>query len=334
MKKTIVKICFFIGIVSFIVYTLNNAVPNISDNERLTIREILESKDSLFSITFGRSHAASLDYKYWDKRGYNLALGGRDLASILYQIQFLVPRLNQLEEVIIFITFSTFYYDNEAISHGNLNDARKSLYYSIPSYKIINSNDLSNFFFGKLVPFVQADHGYSLLKKNINTEDLGVWRNWSDSYMDSIDMFRSGKKQAEMHSRDRYLSEMYNPSIVNDNVQNLSRILSFLEENDIECIVLTSPYYNSYINEFPQKDISEMYLVISKLQERHAFKYYDFSIDIEFATNFRLFHNADHLNSEGKMLFTKKLLTKRSNDGFKARYHRLRKNGPNSASGH
>jgi len=310
MKRVIIKIVILISLVSIIVTILNIIVPNISDEEKLKIKEIIKNKNKVRSITFGRSHAASLDYKYYNKQGYNLALGGRDFASIYYQIKYLIPKLDSLEEVIIFITYSSFYFDNEAMSRGNLNDARKSLYYSIPSYAIINKKDVSNYFFGKFLPFIQADHGYSLLKKNIDNENIGLWKNWAENYMDSLELIKSGKKQADVHSSDRVLSESYLPNVVDYNINILNSIIDYLVKNNIRCILVTSPYYYTYTKEFPQKDIKQMYSIINGLKDKFNIEYYDFSSDKDFKNNCRLFHNADHLNNIGKKLFTEKLINK------------------------
>jgi len=258
----------------------------------------------------GRSHAASLDYRFWDKKGVNLALGGRDLASIRYQLEFLVPELINLKEVIIFITYSTFYFDNEALSDGNLNDARKALYYAIPSYKIIDYKDISNFVMGKFFPFIQEDHGYSLLKRKASSKNLkniiNVWTNWQENYMDSVEILQSAKKQASLHSSDRIVSERYMPNVVEKNKLILIDIVKYLKEKNINCLLVTSPYYHSYTDEFPKKDIVEMHNIVNQIKNEHKVKYFDFSRDTTFTYNNKYFHNADHLNDEGKRIFTEK----------------------------
>ena len=310
MKKILVKFLLFFVIILTIVINLNNIVPCKSQSEKIRIDSLISVLDSVESITLGRSHAGSLDYDYWGKYGFNLALGGRDFASIKYLIEFIEPKANKLNELIIFISYSSFYFDNTAISKGNLNDARKALYYSIPSIELIDKSDISNFVFGKFLPFIQADHGYSLLKQNLLSnyaDKIFIEKNWAEGYMDSLEIVQSAIKQVRIHSGDRYTAESYTSNIIEKNKSILIDIIEFVNNQSVELIFVTPSYHNSYTEMFPQKDISEMKSIMMSLANQYDVEYIDLSNDSTLSGNNIYYHNADHMNNLGKKLFTLRL---------------------------
>jgi len=310
MRKIVIKSFLFVGLIITIVSSLNNIVPTKSKFEKDRIDSLIANLNNIESITLGRSHAAALDYHFWDKKGFNLALGGRDFASINYLLKYFTPKMQNLKEVIIIISYSSFYFDNTALAKGNLNDARKALYYSIPSFNLIDKSDISNYVFGRFFPFIQANHGYSLIKKRLTSDTISdrlIENNWADNFMDSINIIRSAKKQADVHSFARYSAESYIPDIVNKNKEILIEIINYLQSENVSVLLVVPSYYKSYTEIFPQNDISEMKSILSSLAFQYNIGYYDLSNDSILSVNNIYYHNADHLNDKGKEIFTKRL---------------------------
>lgn len=315
MIKFIKNTGLFLTIIIVIIILLNNIVPTNSYSEKLKI-DSLRVNPNLESVTLGRSHAASLDYDYWDLRGVNFALGGRDFAGIDYQITYILNNLPNIKEILVSVSYSSMYFDNESMAHGNMNDARKSLYYAIPSFRLIDSHDIHNFVFGKYLPFMQADHGWSLLKENLpmNTN------NWADNFMDSVQIIESGKRQAEIHSRDRFIAESYNPEVIEKNKKYLIDIIEKVrkeKDHTITLIFFTPPYFEEYTKQFPKNDIEEMKAIMNELKMKYDVIYLDFSCDSIISNDNKFYFNADHMNAEGKRLFTLKLLYKLKELGIK-----------------
>jgi hypothetical protein len=309
MKK-LLKFILFVAIIVLIVIILNRYVPSAGITEKIKVDSLILNQNKIESVTLGRSHAASLNYAYWDMKGINFALGGRDIAGIDYQVDYIVHKLPYIREILISISYSSLYFDNEALSHGNLNDARKALYYSIPSGKLIDRHDINNYVFGKFFPFIQADHGYSLIKqRSLNVMSI-INDNWSDTYMDSVQITQSAKKQAYMHSKDRKIAEAYNPLVVEKNTNYLINIVNKAQEHGIHLIFFTSPYYRDYTTHTPEKDILEMKNIMYSLADKYNVVYMDFSQDTLISNNNEYYFNADHLNGDGKRLFTQRLLMK------------------------
>lgn len=300
----IIKKCFlYIAILAIVVLSLNLIVPNPYKKERQKIEDIIEYPSKYKSFAFGRSHAASLNYDYYKKKGLNFALGGRDLASIEYMIQYLIPRCDSLEEIFIFVSYTSLYFDNTAMSAGNLNDARKELYYTIPTSYPIDYTDINNFIFGKILTFVQADHGQKMLKKNINEdEEKGEYK-----ILSKREMIKSGKDQARRDILDKENSLLYNNKIVRDNSLRLKNIISFCKQNKVNVYLIQAPYYHTYNDFVPEDIIYEVDSVVRDISSSMKVPYYDFSNDERFKYSILLFQNSDHLNSEGKKEFTKLL---------------------------
>jgi lysophospholipase L1-like esterase len=98
------------------------------------------------------------------------------------------------------------------------------------------------------------------------------------------------------------------PDVVEKNKLILVKIINFLKEKNISCIMVTSPYYKTYTQETTKKDILEMEKITKDLEKNYNVPYYNFSIDSSISKNNKYYFNADHLNDEGKRIFTEKLL--------------------------
>lgn len=291
-----------------IIVVLNNVVPNPYKGQRDQVMQVLDHPNEWKSLTFGRSHAYSMNYNYYDKPGMNFALGGRDLASIEYLVDRFLPVCDSLEEVILFISYTSLYFDNTAMSSGNLNDARKALYYSVPSMCPINLGDINNFIFGKFFTFIQADHGWQMIKDAM----LGRVENTSESTSDGNlltedEMEESGEKQSTRDILDRRNAILYNSDVNKDNEKMLRSIVSKCQARNIKVRMVQAPYYHTYVERVPQDMIKEVDGVVRRIAEDYKIVYIDYSKDSIFSNNLALFSNADHLNKEGQKTFTSKM---------------------------
>lgn len=298
--KIVKKGVLFLVIMTLVIITLNYVVPNPYKNQKNEVETIIENPTKYKSFAFGRSHAASLCYDYYNKKGVNFALGGRDLASIDYLVRFLIPRCDSLKEVIVFISYTSLYFDNTAMSAGNLNDARKELYYTIPSVYPIDWWDINNFIFGKILTFVQADHGQKILK------DLQKGRNVTEDKKDfnEVEMIKSGIDQTRRDVLDKQSALLYNKDIVRENTNRLRDIINYCKECNIKIYLVQAPYYHTYIENVPDEIVKEVNKVVKGLSSSAHIPYYDFSKDDRFCNDISLFMNSDHLNFNGKKKFT------------------------------
>jgi hypothetical protein len=220
-----------------------------------------------------------------------------------------------IKEVLISMSYSSLYYDNEALSNGNLNDARKSLYASVPTFKLISADDYNNLIFGKLMAFTRADHGFTeikLLAKTLhdkkNRKKTG--KDEAEEKLDSTQIIKSAPVQAFDHSKDRNIALMYNPKIISKSLEDLESIIVFLKAHHVRCIFFTPPFYKDYTANTPPSDINEMRSNVYRFVKKYGVEYYDYSQYADISNNVNFYMNADHMNAAGKEKFTKLLLAK------------------------
>jgi len=319
--RIFIKFIFYTVIVCCICQLLNFLFPSDSIVfQRTLVDKIIQKKDSIKSLTFGRSHGTSIDYNYWDYNGVNFSMGGEDIASIKYEVEYAVPKLENLNEILICISYSSLYFDNEALSHGNLNDARKAVYASIPSLKLISPNDYNNLVFGKMFAFMHAEYGFKELTNFIKPKKGFAINNVQKPLvLDSLEILKSARNQAFDHSRDKVSALEYNPQILKQYSDYLTEIAFYLKSKKIKCVFFSAPYYRDYTNLYPKADINETESVIKGICIKTGSPYYNFSRLTSMANNIRLFANADHLNANGHKQFSK-LFSNVLHDNNSAKY--------------
>ena len=83
------------------------------------------------------------------------------------------------------------------------------------------------------------------------------------------------------------------------------RILDLCKENGWKPVLLTVPVHKYYREQFPEDILALFYEYIDGLlQEYPDAIYLDYSTDGRFYTNNSLYYDSDHLNQDGRTLFT------------------------------
>lgn len=299
------KALLYVMMMTVIIVVLNHIVPNPYEGQREKVADVAEHPSQYKSLTFGRSHAGSLDYDYYKMPGVNYSLGGRDFASIEYMCDYLLPKCDSLQEIIIFISYTSLYFDNTAMSQGNLNDARKALYYSIPLMRPVDMGDINNFIFGKFFTFIQADHGWSLIKNaSAGTVEQANDHAHGGGTLGEVEMISSGEKQSTRDILDRRTASRYNPNVAIENEDRLRRIITKCQNNGVKVKLVQAPYYFTYVDRVPNDMIVEVNRVVSSVSTDLDVPYYDFSKDERFSHDISLWSNSDHLNGKGRRMFT------------------------------
>lgn len=305
MKQFIAKSVVFLLLLVCSVLVMNRLLcPNALQVEKSRIDEILSDRSSIEAVCLGRSHAASLDYDAIGVHGANLAMGGRDLASIEFWLDTMVPHLPHLREVDISISYSSLYFDNKAFGSGVV-DARVALYHSLPTMHFM-SGDRGDFLVGKFFTFIHPDHGREALLAMLGKrQGLMGGGAYAENYMPESKMDENATYQAYIHSADRNRASRNDPDVIRKNVECISRIHKKLAERRIRCVFFTPPYHLYYTKHFPQEDIKEMKQAMQELHDREGVVYLDYSVTGGISSDVTYFHNADHLNGRGKEAFSK-----------------------------
>lgn len=299
------KALLYVMMMTVIIVILNHIVPNPYEGQRDKVTDVAEHPSRYKSLTFGRSHAGSLDYDYYNLPGVNYSLGGRDLASIEYMCDYLLPKCDSLQEIILFISYTSLYFDNTAMSQGNLNDARKALYYSVPLMRPIDVVDINNFIFGKFFTFIQADHGWSFIKSSFaGTVEQANDFSKEGAVLSEEEMVSSGEKQSTRDVLDKRTASRYNPNVAKENEERLRRIIVKCQKYGINVKLVQAPYFFTYVDRVPKDLIAEVNSVVCKVSTDFSIPYYDFSTDKRFSNDISLWNNSDHLNGDGRKKFT------------------------------
>lgn len=309
--KNLFRVLLFLTIVLILNITLNILFPSdIVKVYRDKIEKGTSKNQDIKSIAFGRSHGVALNYNKWDLPGINYSIGGQDIKSIEYLIRYMTSQQDSIKEVLIAISYSSLYFDDTALAYGNLNDARKNLYASLPTFKLIEPNDFQNLFFGKFLSFTRSDYGYRDLKRLISKSKYDSHVTSTSQLTDSLNVINTAVSQAFDHSKDKNIATSYNPNIVKENIESLENIAQFLLKKNINCYFYTPPYHYLYTQNFPKEDIRFMKNTMKDItQEYSNCQYFDFSENKEISNHARYFSNSDHLNLEiGFDAFTSLLL--------------------------
>ena len=103
----------------------------------------------------------------------------------------------------------------------------------------------------------------------------------------------------------RYQRHMENKEdyFLQERIDNLYDILNFCKNNGITPILITTPYTSYYTDMVSGEFKTEFYNTISTIASATRTPYYDYSEDTRFSAHLEYFADADHLNTEGAVLF-------------------------------
>lgn len=102
-------------------------------------------------------------------------------------------------------------------------------------------------------------------------------------------------------------------------IENLKKILKYLEDNNFRPVLITTPQTYLYNEEIGEKNYQErIYNNILEVEKQLGKKYLylDYSHDKRFENNLEYFFDDDHLNEKGAEYFTKILLNDIKSNGY------------------
>ena len=85
-------------------------------------------------------------------------------------------------------------------------------------------------------------------------------------------------------------------------------ILKYAQNNDIQAVVITTPYTKQYSDRWDKQYKENFYSLISDVTELYGVEYVDFNNCDEFTNNTELYTDADHLNKTGGAMVVNYLL--------------------------
>jgi hypothetical protein len=285
--------------------------------DKMNVESVINERQNVQAIVLGNSHGDNISFETMGFRGYSLSRAWGDIFETQYYLNYLVPRLPNLEFVFIPISYFSFNWDNGSIE--KLEDRRSQIYTTLPAWNFIEG-DFDQFLEGKvdnLLPLkavVREDHWKGvfyavvlgkkdnssinqILQENCDYQDQKILEDVAKARVfDTLDM---GKEVVSKH-----------PDIQTDIYATLAETVEFLQSEGIRVVFFTPPYYQEYSKIYMRESpasISNMYLSISKLIREYQIEYYDFSNDKTFIEDIQLYKDSDHLNLCGKQRFSREL---------------------------
>jgi hypothetical protein len=276
------------------------------------LEEVLANKNSIEAIVLGNSHGDDIDFSVMNYNGYSLARAWGDLYEIQYYLNYLVPRLPELEVVFIPVSYFSLDWDNTKIEDISLR--RIQIYETIPSWIPI-SGDIKHYLIGKstqLLPIkliLREDNWKGIFQALLSTELEQINQPLSTlcEYPQIEVLVQISQSRANEQIEFAWEVQHNHPEIREDTHQILKEIISYLNEYEIKLVMFTPPYYEVYSQYFIKHApdlIENLAETMAMLKADYSVRYYDYSVDERFKSNHTLFVDADHLNSCGKKLFS------------------------------
>lgn len=197
-----------------------------------------------------------------------------------------------LKTIILPVSYFSFY-DSE------MEDSDSDWQYAI-NYKVYmgidEHSDLSryNFEISRFPIFVEKLKALPK-EKTLSCDSLGAGNDYQgQSPKESLES--SGIATAARHTSPTLIA-------VDSNIRYLEKIAKYCHSKGIELILITTPAYKSYYAHLNRAQLNETHRIINILAKRYNLKYYDFMWDNRFQEGD--FYDADHLNRDGAIKFTK-----------------------------
>lgn len=236
-------------------------------------------------LILGTSHANSFDF-YRNKNALKFNKSGNTLYYDYQNYSFLNSKGLLNEEAVVIIPISYFSFGlNE-----NRNDNFELDYYSyLPPDQIYDYSWKKSIFLF-----------FRNFQKSIDNTLKPETNETQENKKNSKNLERIGKLRAMHHKR--ITDSVY----FNKNVEYLSNLIQEVNENHQIPVLVSTPFYQSYLNQFDSKWLHKnFYDNVSKaihLQGSDII-YLDYSHDKRFIENANYFKDSDHLNANGKKVF-------------------------------
>ena len=128
----------------------------------------------------------------------------------------------------------------------------------------------------------------------------------------SVKYFRSAAQLGPITKRRvrSYVSMMSNmkrnnPEVAQETYATLRGLIEELQARGVTVVLFTAPYWKAYNKQFPKTHQQQLAKNARQLSKATGVRYYDFSDDSKFSDAPEIFANADHLNVDGKRIFSK-----------------------------
>lgn len=304
-------ILFFIGffLVGSAIYWVGFTQDQPYEGTYNQVQELIQKKDSVFYLTMGNSHAASVDFSAMGlKGGYDLSAGFMDVFELYHLAHYLIPELPKLKQVYIPISYYFFQFDNAGFEDEYQLSFRKRTYFMTPQISLIDEDPL-NLFQAKMSPITRPDHWrgvwVNLLKGNLSK--IAVLRPSKEPEPSNDFLLKHAKGRVKQNKKQAQEMLKSRPELLNDSQIKFEQLLEFFKSRKVQPFFYTPSYHQFYTERFDSTIKNNSLEIIQQLKKEHQLIYFDFSNDSDLASNNAIYRDSDHYNPAGRIVFSKQL---------------------------
>ena len=283
MKKFIIETSIaviLICISGFVLYQINTTSPIANRIHAIDGR--------LEVINLGNSHGNNFDYSNCRLKGERINKEGNTLYYDLQNYIYLNKKNYLTKDAIVIIPVSYYAFGlDENRTDRSPDDSFVNDYYYLPEEQIFSYSEKKR---KSLIVFT--------IQKNF--QDLMA----SENIILENNMTNSELKE---HANNRVIKHkrLAGYSSKQKNLDYLETLIIEVIKNKHLPILVTTPYHNSYNNNFGKEWLDKNYCnIMNDLSVRYNINYLDYSHDNRFCFKDNYFYNSDHLNNEGRNIFS------------------------------
>ncbi|HEX7242280.1 MAG TPA: hypothetical protein VF263_18480 [Longimicrobiaceae bacterium] len=290
-------------------YLVSESVSPVYADQKLRVRFLEESADSLEALAVGNSHNLAIDFDALGMRGFHIWQGGTDPFELEYQLRYLMPRVPRVRTVLIPASYFLFVSDNAALVTEDRSDLRRSFYAAQPQPRWI-AGDFTHFLEAHAAPVARPDHWLGVVKGLATGQRVGVptERSYCRPVLLTADsLAKDAAKRLELH-RGLYTEMSQNhPRLADDAQAALARAVDGLRERGVRVVFFTPPYYHLYERGFDPRVRDDMRRRMAALASRPGVEWHDLSQDPALTRDPANFMDGDHLSCRGAAAFSRRL---------------------------
>ena len=259
-------------------------IPNDYKNKR----DYLDKhSDELAVLILGSSHSmAGLNPDHFSKSAFNASYVSQSLDMDFYIYKKYESQLNNLQYIILPISYFSFFERLETISE----------YWRIKNYVLYYGLDISSKIrdhsevIGNKLGFnARRFFNYYILHQDPFSCKPNGWRerHWESD----LEIEKSGKERAQIHT-------VKDTACFSENVEFLKSLIESARAKNVHVILYTSPAYKTYVENLEPEQLSRTIDAATDIAESYSnVSYYNLLSDPTFVE--ADYYDADHLNTVG-----------------------------------
>jgi hypothetical protein len=265
---------------------------------------VRRAPESIRILAIGNSHAGAIAPEALEPGSLILPFPWNDLADVNHQLRTLVPRLPQLQVVLITVSYFTLHWSNDALGDEGLLDSRRKFHAVAPGWKPVEG-DVESLVQGKTYWIARPDHWLGVFSgirgSPMELDDLG--EHLEEFRTDSFLVAHAEDRVPHTLDQAREMLEL-DPVLPEANQARLVDLLAYLDEEGVCVVLYTPPFHWRYRELYGDApSLEEMNRRIRRISAKTGVPWLDHS-DHPMSGDARWFVDSDHLNNEGRARFT------------------------------